>query len=242
MILHNNLNNKNIKHIFLDIDGTLTKWINVEVFLKKSCEAIGLPYKSEFLSMLFKAMKMNELEAIISGRLDEREYELFLVTYIDDLGLYHLKGKDLKDKMFELEAKETFIMSDVIPTLQKLKKEYILYCYTNWYYNQACKKLDYHNIGGYFESIYAADRFYLKFTKVGFDYILRKLHANPDEIVMIGDAESDINPPAKLGIKTIYLNYDLIPECISEQERRIIDISSASITEFSDIAKILARK
>lgn len=242
MIIQNNLDTKNIKHVFFDIDGTLTRWINVSNFLKKSCEAIGLPYKDEFVPLLFKAMKMTELEALISGKLDERGYELFLASYIDDLGLYNLSGKDLKEKMFELEPKETFISSDVIPTLDDLKQEYLLYCYTNWYYHQAKKKLIYHNLDKYFEKIYAGDRYYLKFTKVGFHCLLYELKAKQNEILMIGDAESDIDSPKRLGIQTIYLNYDLIPTNIKEDEQKIIDTASSSVTEFSDIGKILAKK
>lgn len=241
MIIIDKLNAKNIKHIFMDIDGTVTRWINVASFLRKSCESIGLPYKEEYLGLLFKAMKMNELEALISGTLSEFEYEMFLSTYIDDLSRHKLRGRDLKNKMFELEAKETFITSDVQPTLQELYKEYLLYCYTNWYYNQAIKKLEYHRIDNYFKKIYSADRFYIKFSKVGFDCLLHELKAHPDEVLMIGDSESDIIPPSKLGINTIYLNYDLTPSSIKENEMNIVNAASASITEFSDILKVLKK-
>ncbi len=242
MIILDRMNSNNIKHIFMDIDGTLTRWINVESFLRKSCEAIGLPYKHEYLSLLFKSMEMTELEAVITGSLSEQSYEMFLKTYIDDLGIYNLNGKDLKDKMFELEPKETFIMSDVIPTLKSLYNEYILYCYTNWYYKQAIKKLDYHNIHEYFKKIYSADRFYLKFTKVGFNVILNELNAKPNEVVMIGDSKSDIEGPSKLGINTIFLDYEYSINNITMNEARLINLATSSITEFSDIGKILSRK
>ena len=67
--------------------------------------------------------------------------------------------------MFELEASETFINSDVKETLDKLKEEYQLYCYTNLFYNQALKKLEYHDLLKYFTKVYSVKTPILNFLK-----------------------------------------------------------------------------
>lgn len=70
-----------IKHIICDIDGTITRWINVELFLIKSCEQIGLPYKGEYLNLLFEAIRRNELHSIVTGSFNETEYAKFLSRF-----------------------------------------------------------------------------------------------------------------------------------------------------------------
>lgn len=243
MIILDKFNRRhNIKYIFFDIDGTLTRWINVESFLESSCEGIGLPYKKEYLPLLFKAIRMNELHAIVTGKLSETDYEQFLSSYIDDLKQLSLTGKDLKNKMFELEASQTFISGGVHKELTKLKQEYYLYCYTNWFYNQAIKKLDYHDLTNYFEKVYSPEQICPKHSKESYEYLLRELNINPENVLFIGDSEVDIIPSSEAGIKTIYINYNLNLKNIKDDEMKLIERADASITDFSDIHVVLAKR
>lgn len=59
---------------------------------------------------------------------------------------------------------------------------------------------------------------------------------------MIGDSKSDIEGPSKLGINTIFLDYEYSINNITMNEARLINLATSSITEFSDIGKILSRK
>lgn len=243
IILDKLSNSSSIKSIFFDIDGTVTRWINVENFLKESLEQLNMPYKKEYLKSLFAAMKMNEYHKLTTGYFDEKIYATLLETHIQDLKKYNLSGEDLKNKMFELEASETFIDNDVLDELKRLKQEYNLYCYTNWFKKQALKKLDYHNLTDYFISIHSPEDLYLKHSKLAYQYLLEKFHLKPEETLFVGDSSTDIIPSNKIGIKTVYINYDIKSEDdITHKEMELIQKADASITNFSDLHVVLSKR
>jgi len=244
MIILDNLNKRElIETLVFDLDGTITKWKNVEEFLKKALTEINVPYRKESLEGLYKAMRMREIHSNITGESDEEIYSYLLSMYIEDLKKYSKTGKDLKDKMFELEASETYISPEVPEELEKLSKEYDLYIYTNWFYNQALKKLDRYNLRDYFKKNYSSQQTYIKACKVAFEYFMLKEKLEPERTVFIGDSECDVIPSRKAKAHSIYLDYSIkTNNDITKEKMKLITNSSATVTEFSDIRYILSKK
>lgn len=235
--------NNSINSLIFDVDGTITRWKNVKEFLRKSLEMLNVPYTDEALKGLYKAMSDRELHALISGEATEDVYSFFLGEYIPSLREHRKTGKDLKDVMFELEASETFIDDDVKDELELLSKKYKLYIYTNWFTNQAKKKLDRYGLTGYFENIHSSENNYLKYSRVGFIWLLNKYGLDRAKTVHIGDSESDVVPSHNAGICSIYLNYGIkSSDDIHEKEMALIHKADASITEFKDIRKVLTKR
>ena len=244
MIILDKLTNTNlIKSIFFDIDGTVTRWSSVESFLRVSLEELNMPYKKEYLKSLFEAMKMNEYHILTTGLMDEKVYANLLEVYIKDLKEYNLTGEHLKNKMFELEASQTFIDNDVKEELIRLKSEYNLYCYTNWFINQARKKLEYHDIDKYFLNVHSPEDLFLKHSSVAYQYLLEKYKLKPEEVLFVGDSKTDILPSKKIGMKTVYINYDIkSDDDITKDSMILINTADASITNFSDLHVVLTKK
>ncbi len=244
MIINDKIDSKdNIKTIIFDIDGTITRWKNVELFLKKALNELNIPYRKESLMGLYQAMKMRELHALITSEATEEAYSMFLEEYIEDLNRYNVAGSKLKDVMFELEASETYVSKEVPEEIKLLKENYTLYCYTNWFRRQAIKKLDRYNITNYFQEIYSSEDNYIKYTKTGFEILLSKHNLSPETTVCIGDSKNDITPSTKAGINSIYLDYSIRKDSdITEEKMNLIRQATASITEFSDIRKVLSKR
>lgn len=236
-------NDKNIKNIFFDIDGTITRWKSVEQFLKAAMEKIGASYSKEALIGLFEAMKERELHALITSEADENIYSALLDYNIPTLQDYGVNGHDLKDAMFEMEADATFISDDVIDEMARLAEMYNLYAYTNWFKKQAIKKLDKYNLTGYFEAIHSPEDTFVKYPKEGFVHLLYRYNLSPSEVVHIGDSENDIMPASSAGLYTIYLNYGIASsDDLTEDIWPLIKTADASITEFKDIRRVLTKR
>lgn len=235
--------NNKINSLIFDVDGTITRWKDVKEFLIKSLEILNIPYTEEALYGLYRAMNDRELHALISSEATEDVYSYFLGEYIPSLREHGKTGKDLKDVMFELEASETFIDDDVKSELEILSRKYKLYVYTNWFTNQAKKKLDRYGLTGYFENIHSSENIFIKYSKVGFLWLLNKYDLAKDKIVHIGDSKSDITPSHNAGICSIYLDYGIKTSTdITEKKMQLIHQAEASVTEFKDIRKVLTKR
>lgn len=241
MIILNKMNETEINDIIFDIDGTITRWKNVPDFLKKSLGELGIPYSDKSLEGLYKAMEYREIHAMLTGEANEDAYSMLLGSYIPDLHKHDKTGKDLKEVMFELEPSETYISEEVPEVLDKLSEKYNLYCYTNWFKKQAIKKLDRYNLTKYFKAVHSSEDTYIKFTKLGFIWLINKYGLNPMDVVHIGDSRNDIISSKKASIHPIYLDYSITSD-ITKKQMYLITQAEASITEFKDIEKILYKK
>ena len=237
-------NNSDINTIILDIDGTITRWKDVKLFLEKSLNILGAPYNDEALIGLFQAMKDREYHAITTGESDEEIYSMLLEKYIKVLHEYGISGKNLKDTMFELEASETYISEKVPEEIQELTdNNYKLYAYSNWFRKQSLKKLDRYDLTKYFSAVHSSEDSYIKYSKIGFLWLLQKYHLDPARTVHIGDSSTDVIPSHKAGMHSIYLDYDINSlDDITKEKMNLILTADASITEFEDIRRILMKK
>ena len=235
--------NNKINTLIFDVDGTITRWKNVEDFLRKSLEELGVPYTDEALKGLYKAMSDRELHALISSEADADIYSYLLDLYIPSLKENNVSGKDLKDIMFEKEARETFISDDTKSELEILSKDYKLYVYTNWFTGQAIKKLKRYGLEGYFENIHSSENTFIKYSKLGFVWLIHEYNLDRDKTIHIGDSESDVIPSKSAGLKSIFLDYDIKSSSdITDKKMRLIHSADASITEFKDIRRVLTKK
>lgn len=232
-----------INTLIFDVDGTITRWKNVKEFLKKSLDILGVPYTDEALQGLYKAFDSRELHALITSEADEDIYSHLLELYIPSLKEYNVSGKDLKDVMFENEANETFISDDTKSELEILSKNYKLYVYTNWFTNQAIKKLKRYNLEGYFENIHSSEDIFIKYSKLGFIWLINEYNLDKNKTVHIGDSESDVIPSHNAGLKSIYLDYNINSSSdITDKKMGLIHKADASITEFKDIRRVLTKR
>lgn len=231
-----------INTIILDIDGTITRWKNVQQFLEKSLHILGIPYCDDALQGLFQAMKYRELHALTTGEADENVYSMFLEYYIKILREYGVSGNDLKNVMFELEASETYISDETQEELKNLAECYPLIAYTNWFYHQSIKKLDRYDLTKYFRAIHSSEDNFVKYSRMGFLRLLEMYHLDASKTVHIGDSESDIVPSKKANLYSIYLDYVLTSgDDITEKKMKLINMADASITEFRDIRRVLKK-
>lgn len=137
--------------------------------------------------------------------------------------------------MFLKEADFTMIEEGINLSIAELSHDYVLYCYTNWFYKQALKKLDKYALTEYFKGIYAYDNNYIKFTKVGFLVATYKLGLKVENVIHIGDSEVDIVPSRNAGIQSILVDYD-------GKKQELYDKATAVVTEFRDIPMLLKKK
>lgn len=235
--------NNKINTLIFDVDETITRWKDVKDFLKKSLEILNVPYTDEALKGLYKAMSERELHAILSSEADEEIYSFLLGQNIPSLKEHGKTGKDLKDIMFELESSETFIEDDVHDELEILSHKYKLYVYTNWFTNQALKKLERYSLKRYFENIHSSENNFIKYSKEGFTWLINRYNLDKDKTMHIGDSESDIVPSKNAGIHSFYLDYGIkTSDDITEKKMKLIHAADATATEFKDIRRVLTKR
>ncbi len=243
MIIMDKLSNPSeINTLIFDIDGTITRWKNIEKFLQKSLTMLGVPYTKEALNGLFLAMKYREVHGLVTKETSEDIYSSLLENYIHSLKEHQVKGDDLKNTMFELEASETFLSPETKEEIDLLSQKYNLIAYTNWFRNQAIKKLARYDLIKYFQAIHSSQDSFLKTSKFSFLWLLKQHQLDAKKTVHIGDSKNDIVPSHCAGLYSIYLDYDIsFSKDITKEKMKLINIADASITEFKDIRRILTK-
>ena len=230
-----------IKMLIFDVDNTITRWKNVKLFLKKALDNLEIPYSDAALFGLFSAMKERELHSVITGESGYDVYSSLLDFFIPDLKAYGKSGNDLREIMFELEPSETYVSEETVEEIKILSEKYILICYTDWFWRQTYKKLERYGLESFFRAIHSSEDLYVKYSKIGFVYLAKKYNLSPKEIVHIGDSRNDIYPSSAAGLNSIYLNYQLDSEGITDEQRKLVDRASATVTQFGDIRKVLTK-
>lgn len=235
MILKNELQAQNVKTLLFDIDGTITQWTSVPEFLASVLKEYGLPYKDEVLAQFFRAIEWFESHNLVTSETDPKIYGAFLGECIELLKENGISGNDFRERMFAKEPDFVKVEDNISEKIEALYQKYQLYCYTNWFYAQAIKKLNKYNLTKYFQEIFNFENNYLKCNKVGFMIILGRLNLKKDELVHIGDSECDILGSKSAGVQSILLDYE-------NKKHELYNSATAVITEFSDISRVLTLK
>jgi len=235
MILKNELKTNDVKMLSFDIDGTITQWTSVPDFLTSVLAEYNLHYSDEVMAQFFKAVDFFDKHLITSSECTEAMYGFILGDTIELLKQNGISGDDFRRRMFLKEADFTKAEEGIKDSVGILFKNYDLYCYTNWFKNQALKKLDKYGLTEYFKGIYAYDNNYIKFTKVGFLVVTYDLGLEVENVIHIGDSKVDIEPANDAGIQTILVDYN-------GNKEDLYRIATAVVTEFRDIPMMLERK
>ncbi len=233
MILKNDLKDLDTKALIFDVDGTLTRWTSVPDFLKDTLASFNVEYTSDVIKDFFTAVRYYESYLLISGLSSQDAYAQALEIAIEALRKNNISGQEFRDAMFLREASYTTCETGIETELDYLSQKYLLCCYTNWFASQAHKKLAIHGIDKYFPVFYSFENVYLKYSSVGFKVILSSLEMAPDNVIHIGDSQSDL---ACKGAKIpfILIDYDNNSQALYSQ-------SDAVITEFKDIRRVLKK-
>lgn len=235
MIIKNDLKIADTKMLSFDIDGTITQWTSVPDFLASVLSEYGLSYSDEVMKQFFRAVEWFDMHLVTSSECSEEIYGACLGESIEILKQNGISGMDFRRRMFLKEADFTKTETDIQTSVAKLYQSYDLYCYTNWFKSQALRKLNKYGLTEYFKGIYAYDNNYIKFTKVGFLIATYGLGLEVENVIHIGDSETDIRPSKLAGIQSILIDY-------KGNKQDLYDKATAVVTEFRDIPMMLERK
>lgn len=152
-----------------------------------------------------------------------------LINYINKYLDIDFTRKDF-DNVFKTYQKYATILSDdVIPTLEKLFKDYEMVTLSKWYLEDQQKRLEKADLIKYFTQVYGLENAGMKPDSKSF--ITAAGNVKIDECLVVGDSlNNDIIPAKKIGMKAIFYNpnnidteYDSInklKELIKKLERR----------------------
>lgn len=235
MVIKNNLKITDIKALTFDIDRTITEWTSVPAFLASVLNEYGLNFNDEVMQQFFRAVKYFDMHLVTTSECSEAVYGECLGESIEILKQNGISGNDFRKRMFLKEADFTKAEDDIQNSIARLYESYDLYCYTNWFYKQALKKLNKYDLAKFFKGIYAYDNNYIKFTKLGFLKILSDLSLGKENVIHIGDSKADIIPARNAGLQSILIDYNAC-------KQDLYDKADSVVTEFRDIPIILERK
>jgi HAD superfamily hydrolase (TIGR02253 family) len=194
-----------IKAIIFDLDNTLIDFMKMK---RLSCEAAmdsmissGLDIgKKRGMSILFQLYRKHGLEY-------QRIFQVFMRKVHGKID-YGIMASGI---VAYRRVKEGLLYpySNVVPTLNKLKKKYKLVILTDASRIQAWIRLAAMNIQDMFDLVVTFDDTKVKKpSKKPFMYVLKKLKLKPEECVMVGDSlKRDIASANRFGFKTVFAKY-----------------------------------
>jgi len=232
MILKNNLNPEKIKLLVFDLDGCITRWIDIPTFFANTFYSFGINYEQEYEKAIFAAMNDFKINSMLSYQFNVEEYAWFLGKNLPILIQYNISVYDFMRRMFELEIENIFITNDSVSTLESLKRKYLLIIKTDWFQEQAEKKLDRFNLRPYFVNIHSWTNSHFKQTKAGYEFLLYTYKIVPEEFVMIGNEKTDIKFARKS--QSILMDYQ-------EQNGPQYFGATSACSEFEDLKRILIK-
>ena len=231
MIIKNNINPKNIDLLIYDVDGTLVEFKTLYNLLRESFKIHGVNFKQdyykEYVSSVVKALNCDEKDFSFD-KLSKSFEENFIICRD-----YKVSGSDYLNTLLSLERKYTRLKVGVKDTLPYLSNNYDQVISTNWFEDSQRVKLDKYNLCRYFQKIYSCEGTYPKPNMKHFKMISEDYSLNHNECLVIGDSDADMGAYFH-GYNTLLVDY-------KGDKKDLYCCSSAVVTEFSDIKKILRK-
>lgn len=225
MVVKNELKG-NIECTLYDIDGTLTYFSNMEDMVKEAYpqyEDDSIKKHMIGVSKLLEKSRTNNTYFSIENYAKEQQRALNISLK---------EAYQLIRRLIELTPKYIESFDGVVGTLNAL--DYDSIAISDWFYNSQVDKLTKAGIENKIRKIYTCEGDYAKPNAVRYINVLEKEGLDPKACVMIGDSYNDLGA-RRVGIPTILIDYN-------QKKRHLYKDSTAVITEFSDLSKILRRK
>lgn len=232
MIIKNNIINE-IKLLIFDIDGTLLEYRTLKELVKKGFEKLNINYEDDFFKAHCKAVQTTLEKCAESKSFNMKEMCLAWEEFLPFIKKNNIDAKTYAEIMLDLEKEYTYIIENVIQTLEVLKKKYNIVISTNWFLESQKRKLNKFDLLKYFEHIYTCENNYAKPSKKHFEMIKNDYRCNPNECIIIGDTFSDVVASA-YGYNSVLCDYRL-------NKNDIYEISTCVISDFKDLTKILKK-
>ncbi len=233
------MNNKNYKHIFIDLDRTLWDFEKSaqqtfeEIYRKHDLKKLGIPSLEEFNKFytehnnrLWSYYRKGQIKKEI---LSVQRFELTLKDFaIKDAEL----SKQIADDYVNLSPTMVNLFPNTHEILTYLKSKYVLHIITNGFEEVQQKKLDSANLRQYFTKIITSEMAgFKKPDPEIFRYAFQSTGAIVEESMMIGDdLKVDILGAKAFGMDQIYVNFNKL----KHQEK-----PSFEVNNLREIEKIL---
>lgn len=221
------------RHILFDLDHTLwdfdknSRETLVDLFQTFSLSNLGNFTCNQFCDT-FRTVN-NQLWDLYNqgkydqGKLRSERFKLILTQ----LGVDEAKVPlDIADEYLRLSPTKPHILPYTLDVLKYLQDHYILHILTNGFSDIQAIKLKSAGLTDFFVEVVTSDTIgYKKPNREIFEYLLKKIGAQSEECVMIGDnLETDVKGARNAGIDCIFFN----PLGIKHQEETTYEITCLS--------------
>lgn len=231
MIIKNELNNKDIKLLIYDVDGTLID-TDLSKLVEESFMIHDVPYKNEYFKeyAFAVAKSLNPTENdFCFDKLSKSFRDNFIICRD-----YNIDSDEYLRTLLGLEYSYANMFKGVKEVLNRLKEVYGQVISTNWFEGSQKTKLGKFDLLKNFQCIYTCEDNYPKPSEEHFNKILEDYWYSPDNCVVIGDSLSDVKA-SEYGFNTILVDY-------KNKNQGIYDYSTAVVDSFLDVEKILTKK
>lgn len=121
----------------------------------------------------------------------------------------NIDGKELHDKYFKRLREGAFYMEGAEEFLKRASKEYKIYAVTNGIADVQHNRINKIGLDKYLEKAYISEEIgFQKPEKEFFDYVLNDIHANKEDVIVLGDSlSSDIQGAINANLDYIWFDY-----------------------------------
>lgn len=207
------------KHLLFDLDRTLWDFdSNAEIAFEQTFHHFGLQHlqKADYATFSAEYHRINSTlwEAYRDGAISKeilsiKRFSLTLEHFNTSPALIGRLSRELNDYYLDACAKQTRLMPGCIELLEYLqKKGYNMGIITNGFREAQIPKIKYAGLQPFFSNVFLSEDLGAnKPNRLFFTKVLQKLHADPEECMVIGDDyEVDILGAYHIGIDQIYYN------------------------------------
>ncbi|TDU34257.1 putative hydrolase of the HAD superfamily [Gelidibacter sediminis] len=207
------MKNKNIKHVFFDLDHTLWDFDkNSALTFDKIFKMHGVDVNLDTFLGVYEPVNLQYWKRYRNDEIDKMELRYGRLRDTFDainFSVEDLLIQNLSHAYIEHLSSFNHLFDGTLELLQYLQPKYHLHIITNGFEEAQLKKMNSSAITPYFKTITNADIAGVKKPNpIIFDYALKIANARPNESIMIGDNyEADVLGALNVGYDAIFFNY-----------------------------------